>query len=104
MSATARTAELRSALRGLRGFATANVTVQHDTSPLGTWTAIPSLSTSDIPPFGTVFAAAVVLDRGEPEVPEVAVDHDGDDDVTLTWPDGATTTVGLVHPHPWRTS
>lgn len=84
----------RSVVRALRGFATAKVSIEYGTSPLGSWTAIPSLSTSDLPAFGAVLAAAVVLDRGGPPVPEVAVDHRGDE-VFLTWQDGDRTAVPL---------
>ncbi|MFD8498091.1 DUF2264 domain-containing protein [Amycolatopsis sp. NPDC059657] len=93
-AATAHAGGLRSALRGLRGFDTAEVTVEKGTSPLGTWTATPSLSTKDMPVTGAVLAAAVALDRGRPDAPDVVVDHDGDE-VTLTWPDGARTVVPL---------
>lgn len=94
VTATASAAGLRSVLRGLRGFATAQVAIEHGSSPLGAWTAIPSLSTTDIPEPGQVLAAAVVLDRGGPDAPDVTVGHDGEN-VTLTWPDGFRTTVPL---------
>ncbi|WP_329047728.1 DUF2264 domain-containing protein [Amycolatopsis sp. NBC_01488] len=93
-AATASAGGLRSFVHGLRGFATAEVTVEQGTSPLGAWTAIPALSTTDVPALGDVLAAAVVLDRGGAHSADVTVDHDGDD-VTLTWPDGLRTTVPL---------
>ncbi|HET6708847.1 DUF2264 domain-containing protein [Amycolatopsis sp.] len=97
--AAARTPDLRSAVRSLRGFATAEVTVESGTSPLGEWTAIPFVATEGPPEPGAVFAAVVVLDRGGPDDADpslaVAADGRGGHRVTLTWPDGVTAEVAL---------
>ncbi len=99
VSATAETADLRSTLRNLRGFTTADVTLEAGTSPLGAWTAIPFVATEAPPAPGAVLAAVVVLDRGGPADPDpalaVAADGRGGHHVTLTWPDGVTAEVAL---------
>ncbi len=46
-------------------------------------------------PFGEVLAAVVVLDRGGPDPPEVAVTVSTDHQVTLTWPDGLRADISL---------
>ncbi|MFF1610440.1 DUF2264 domain-containing protein [Amycolatopsis sp. NPDC058278] len=95
-AASARTPELRSQVRPLRGFTTADVAVESGTSPLGEWTATPFVATDGPPEPGAVFAAVVVLDRGGPDDadPSLAVAADGRQ-VTLTWPDGVTAEVPL---------
>jgi hypothetical protein len=93
-AACARTADLRSEVRPLRGFTTADVAVESGTSPLGEWTAIPFVATEGPPEPGAVYAAVVVLDRGGPDEPgpSLAITADG---VTLAWPDGVTAHVAL---------
>jgi Uncharacterized protein conserved in bacteria (DUF2264) len=95
-TAAARTPDLRSEVRPLRGFTTADVAVEADASPLGEWTAVPFVATDEPPEPGAVFAAVVVLDRGGPEDadPSLAIAADGRH-VTLTWPDGVTAEVAL---------
>ncbi|MEU0534188.1 DUF2264 domain-containing protein [Amycolatopsis tolypomycina] len=94
--AAARTPDLRSAVRPLRGFATAEVTVEFGTSPLGEWTAIPFVATDGPPEPGAVYAAVVVLDRGGPDDPDPSLTIAGDGRaVTLAWPDGLTAEVAL---------
>ncbi|MDQ7803005.1 DUF2264 domain-containing protein [Amycolatopsis sp. A133] len=100
--AAARTPDLRSEVRPLQGFTTADVTVESGTSPLGEWTAIPFVATEGPPEPGRVFAAVVVLDRGGPAdpdpVPTIAEDGRGGHRVTLTWPDGVTAEAALPAP------
>ncbi|KDN19082.1 DUF2264 domain-containing protein [Amycolatopsis rifamycinica] len=95
--AAARTPQLRSRVRPLRGFTTADVAVETGTSPLGEWTAIPYVATEGPP--GAVLAAIVVLDRGGPDEPDpslaIAEDGHGGHRVTLTWPDGVTAEAAL---------
>ncbi|GHG43146.1 MULTISPECIES: DUF2264 domain-containing protein [Amycolatopsis] len=94
VSATAEIPELRSALRSLRGFTTADVVVESGVSPLGEWTAIPYVEGPPEP--GAVYAAVVVLDRGGPDEadPSLAIAADGRH-ATLTWPDGLSAEVSL---------
>jgi hypothetical protein len=97
--ALATTGALRSALRPLHGTADGGVTVERDTGPLGTWTAIPWLVTTGPLPLGRVLAVGVTLDRGrEPAAPDpgLTVRPDG---VTVRWPDGTTTEVALPEVH-----
>ncbi|MEV5717700.1 DUF2264 domain-containing protein [Amycolatopsis mediterranei] len=95
-TAAARTPDLRSEVRPLRGFTTADVAVEAGASPLGEWTALPFVATEAPPEPGAVFAAVVALDRGGPAdpdpVPTIAADGRH---VTLTWPDGVTAEVAL---------
>lgn len=103
-SARAATQDLRSKLRGLRGFDRSGVHLEHDTTPLGQWTAIPWLATTGPLPLGTVLAAAVVLDRrcddadprpdSEPAM-TVQPDGSGGHRITLAWPDGLISEVVL---------
>ncbi|WP_206784986.1 DUF2264 domain-containing protein [Amycolatopsis sp. MtRt-6] len=97
--AAARTPDLRSEVRSLRGFTTAEVTVESGTSPLGEWTAIPFVATEGPPEPGAVFAAVVVLDRGGPDEPDpsltIAPDGRGGHRITLAWPGGVTAEVAL---------
>jgi hypothetical protein len=100
-AACARTPQLRSVLRSLRGFPVADVAVEAGVSPLGEWTAIPFLATGEPPEAGAVFAAVVVLDRGGPDEPDPSVTFAADGrTVTLTWPDGVTAEVALPAPRP----
>ncbi|MFF4796664.1 hypothetical protein ACFY2M_45370 [Streptomyces sp. NPDC001276] len=98
-SAEARTASLRSHLRALRGFNLGGVTTQQDTSPLGSWTAIPWLATNTDAPFGEILAAMVLLDRGSPDTadPSLTVhpEPDGGHLVTVAWGDGLRTAITL---------
>ncbi|MEV6831988.1 DUF2264 domain-containing protein [Amycolatopsis sp. NPDC051102] len=96
-AATAETPDLRSAVRNLRGFATADVAAEAGTSPLGAVTAIPFVTTDGPPAPGEVLAAVVVLDRGGPGAPDPALTVAGDR-VTLTWSDGLTTEVAVPAP------
>ncbi|WP_103352293.1 DUF2264 domain-containing protein [Amycolatopsis sp. CA-128772] len=96
-SATAETAQLRSVLRNLRGFTTADVAVEAGTSPLGERTAIPFLTTDGPPAPGDVLAAVVVLDRGGAGDPDPSLTTAGDR-VTLTWSDGLITEVTAPSP------
>ncbi|MGW4061542.1 DUF2264 domain-containing protein [Amycolatopsis sp. NPDC004747] len=98
-AASASTPDLRSELRPLNGFTTADVAVESGVSPLGEWTAIPFLATEGPPEPGAVYAAVVVLDRGGPDDPDPssAVDAGGRV-VTLTWPDGVTAEIALAEP------
>ncbi|WP_103342046.1 DUF2264 domain-containing protein [Amycolatopsis sp. CA-126428] len=93
-TAAARTPDLRSEVRPLRGFTTADVVVEAGASPLGEWTALPFVATDGPPEPGAVFAAVVALDRGGPEDadPSLAIAADGRH-VTLTWPDGISAEV-----------
>ncbi len=90
--------ELRSLVSNIRGFGSCGLVVDFGTSPLGAWTAIPWLATDGVP-VGEVLAGGVLLDRGgaEPVVPTVLAHSDGGNghDVTVEWPDGASTTVEL---------
>ena len=101
-AATARGPALRSVLRNLHGFTAAEVRIEQGTSPLGAWTAIPSVSTGDQPAFGEVVAAVVVLDRGGPDEPDPALaltaDGAGGHRAVLTWPDGVRAEVSLPAP------
>ncbi|MDT0346335.1 DUF2264 domain-containing protein [Streptomyces litchfieldiae] len=93
--ARAESPALCSALRPLRGLPVAGVALERDTSPLGTWTAIPWLATAGPPPLGEVLAAVVTLGRSpEPAdaEPELTV---GPEAVTVRWPDGTATEVAL---------
>ncbi|MGW0821099.1 DUF2264 domain-containing protein [Streptomyces sp. NPDC002845] len=96
--AEARTASLRSRLRGLRGLHHGGVATGKDDSALGARTATPWLATDGVP-YGDVLAAVVLLDRGGPDAPAPALAvHPGPDSghrAVLTWPDGHTTEVGL---------
>ncbi|MGW2899599.1 DUF2264 domain-containing protein [Streptomyces sp. NPDC001212] len=98
-SAEARTASLRSHLRALRGFNLGGVTTQQDTSPLGSWTAIPWLATDTDTPFGEILAAMVLLDRGSPDTadPSLTVhpEPDGGHLVAVAWGDGLRTAITL---------
>ncbi|MEB3368937.1 DUF2264 domain-containing protein [Saccharopolyspora mangrovi] len=96
--AQARTAELRSHLRGLSGFTTSGTAAERGTSPLGDWTVIPWLSVDPVPA-GEVLAALVVLDRGDqlpahPSV-EVRLCGEGRHAVVVTWPDQVRTEIDL---------
>ena len=94
-SAGAATPEgLRSALYGLYGLTRAGVALLREASPLGAVTAVPWLATADAPRPGSLFAAAVLLDRSDaadplpdaaPALPRVTP---GDRPGTLTvhWP------------------
>ncbi|WP_410573904.1 DUF2264 domain-containing protein [Amycolatopsis sp. cmx-4-61] len=96
--AAARTPDLRSAVRPLRGFTTADVAVEPGTSPLGEWTAIPYVARENPRP-GAVLAAVVVLDRDGPDEPDPALTIAADGrTATLTWPDGVTARVALPAP------
>jgi hypothetical protein len=101
-AAAARTPALRSEVRSLRGFTTADVAVEAGISPLGEWTAIPFVATDGPPAPGAVLAAVVVLDRGGPDDadPSLAIARDGQGGhhVTLTWPDGVSAEVALPAP------
>ncbi|MFF7145878.1 DUF2264 domain-containing protein [Streptomyces nodosus] len=98
-SAEARTASLRSCLRALRGFDHAGITTEQDTSPLGSWTAIPWLATDGELPYGEVLAAVVLLDRGAPDDTDPALTvrptPDGGRLITLIWPDDMRTEIDL---------
>ncbi|MEU0809807.1 DUF2264 domain-containing protein [Streptomyces sp. NPDC005970] len=99
--AEARTASLRSSLRGLLGLRLGGVAIGKDDSPLGARTATPWLATDGVR-YGEVLAAAVTLERGgsgnqnsaDPVV-SVLPGPDGADRARLTWPDGLTTEVDL---------
>jgi hypothetical protein len=89
---TARADDLRSLVRGLRGFGTAGVT-RTGLGPLGE-TAVPWLATiGDVVP-GVLHVALVTLDRAgpDPSAPTVTVDGDR---VAVTWPDGLHTEIDL---------
>ncbi|WP_410641107.1 DUF2264 domain-containing protein [Amycolatopsis sp. lyj-346] len=94
--AAARTPDLRSEVRSLHGFTTADVAVESGTSPLGEWTAVPFVATEGPPEPGAVFAAVVVLDRGGPAAPDpVLTIAAAGRNVTLAWPDGVIAEVAL---------
>jgi hypothetical protein len=88
---------LHSRLVALRGLGEAGVALERDTSPLGSWTAIPWLATAGPLPLGEVLAAAVVLDR-DPDAPDPAITVTvlpGGDRVAVVWPDGLVSEVQL---------
>ncbi|GAB2873969.1 DUF2264 domain-containing protein [Streptomyces mayteni] len=90
--AEAASADLRSVIRGLRGLAEADVSVERGTSPLGEYTAVPWLATRAVA-VGDVVASLVTLTRrptNEP-APEVTVESVAGKGhrVVVSWHDGA---------------
>jgi hypothetical protein len=102
-SAEVATPGLRSRVRDLRGFGGSGVTTEQGTSPLGRWTAVPWLTSSEPVTPGEVLAASVLLDRGAAEAasdPLVSVQPlpDGAHSVTIVWADDRRTVVTLPAP------